>query len=227
MDAKMPGDIGTKLYFLTIRGTLRPPTIAASCAAHNEVAGSEANVAAARALGDLSHAVFVRADEPPRSGAGEVLFCDVWNSISGLQQFFAHPNASEGGARVFLERDPVVWVAAEQMPSYQLPPPRGHDDRVIGLVRGRVGSVAAAGRVISAAMVKTMNAARKLGHLSRAYYLRLDGDGTEILGVDAWTNLDGCYQFYSRLEDPSVFQMFTEKPATSVWKRPEGNWVEW
>src|SRR5580765_2764717 len=67
------------LYLLAIRGTLAPSTLDAARTIHNATAGAPENVAAARSLGDISHMVYVPANESP-AGAGEFLILDVWNN---------------------------------------------------------------------------------------------------------------------------------------------------
>ena len=46
---------------LTVRGTLVPASLEAARVLHNDTAGSEQGIAAARSLGDLSHKVFAPA----------------------------------------------------------------------------------------------------------------------------------------------------------------------
>src|SRR5436853_6987038 len=99
-------------YLLSIRGKLKPDTLEAARAIHNETAGAPANVAAARALGDLSHMVYVPAGGGPGAGAGEFLILDQWNSLEGLNQFFANPHVQEQAGQIFSARDPVVRAPA-------------------------------------------------------------------------------------------------------------------
>src|SRR5205823_11841342 len=83
-------------YLLSIRGTLSPPTLEAARKVHNETAGAPQNVAAARSLGDLSHMVYVPlGGGEPEAGAGEFLIMDIWNSMDGLNQFFANKQVQE------------------------------------------------------------------------------------------------------------------------------------
>jgi hypothetical protein len=224
-----PKDSGTKLYLLTIRGTLKPATLEEARQVHNATAGAEQSVAVSTALGDLSHNVFVRADQAAASGAGEVLFLDVWNSMLGLQQFFEDPQVQQGGGMIFTDRDPVVWTQAEGFVRIYTPAPRDKNERAIGLVRGKLKSLAQARDTLQAATAKTLNASRRLGHLSRDYYVRADGgDGAEILGMDTWTSAAGAGEFYSKGEDMSALMaIFAGPPAASVWKQPAGSWVEW
>jgi hypothetical protein len=225
-----PPDVGTTFTLLTIRGTFNAKTIEEARRAHNQAAGSDEGVAAARALGDLSHAVYVRADEQSKDGALEGLFIDIWNSGTGLSQFFANPQVQQGASYIWATRDPMLWVSAPGFPEFQLPPPRGKSERHVGLIRGTVKSMDDAKRTIEASVLKGMNTARLLGQLSREYFVPADPskrDSQEILGMDVWTDLKGMNEFYSANEDPAVFQIYRGKPATSVWSRPEGQWVEW
>src|SRR5215216_6246759 len=102
----------TQIYLLSIRGTLAAPALEASRALHNETAGAPPSVAAAKSLGDLSHMVYAPLD-PNGSENGAFLFLDMWNSMDGLNQFFANPQVQEQGGRMFIQRDPVVWKPAE------------------------------------------------------------------------------------------------------------------
>jgi hypothetical protein len=111
-------------YLLAIRGTLSPPTLEASRMMHNQTAGDPEGVAAARSLGDLSHLVQVPL-ERPADGAGEFLILDLWNSIDGLNQFFANPQVQHGGSLMFAQLDPVVWAPSEGLLGYHLPAPHG------------------------------------------------------------------------------------------------------
>jgi hypothetical protein len=228
--AIQPPDAGTTLFLLTIRGKFNGKTLEDARRAHNQAAGSVEGVAAARALGDLSHAVYVRADRAAADGTGEALFIDIWNSTTGLNQFFANPQVQEGGRFIWAEREPVLWMPAPGFPHVQLPPPRDKPERVVGLIRGMARSKDDARATIETSIVKGVNTARRLGLLSREYFVAADPskrDSNEILGLDVWTDLDGMNEFYSTHEDPAVFQLYTGKPDTSIWKRPDGQWVEW
>src|SRR5260370_21431807 len=133
----------TSVYRLAIRSNQIPPTLEAARTIHNETAGAPANVAAARALGDLSHMVYVPTDRP-KSGAGEFLILDLWNSMNGLNQFFANPQVQEQGGRIFRSRDPVVWAPAEGFNAYHYPAPSNKTERILAIIRGMVPSRAEA-----------------------------------------------------------------------------------
>ncbi len=116
---------------LTVRGTLAPKTLDAARVLHNETAGSQPGVAAARALGDLSHNVYV-AGKGPRSTAreGELLFLDRWADPSGIAQFFANPRVQEGAGALFGKRDAAVWTPAAASFSFTLPVPKARRERI-------------------------------------------------------------------------------------------------
>src|SRR5258707_15647008 len=90
----VPQPTTLQLYLLSIRGTLAPPTLEAARAIHNQTAGAPESVAAARSLGDLSHMVYVPADQQD-GNAGEFLILDIWHSMDGLNAFFANPQVQE------------------------------------------------------------------------------------------------------------------------------------
>jgi hypothetical protein len=227
--ATHPPDVGTTLFLLTIRGKFNGKTLEDARQAHNMAAGSPEGVAAARALGDLSHAVYVRADKPATEGAAEALFIDMWNSTAGLGQFFANPQVQEGGKFIWADKDPLLWMSAPGFPHVQLPPPRDRQDRFVGLIRGTPKSADAMRSTVESALVKGVNTGRRLGLLSREYFVVADSSkgSKEVLGMDVWTDLDGMIEFYSKHQDPAVFQLYTTEADTSIWKRPAGHWVEW
>src|SRR4051812_41217627 len=77
---------------LTIRGKRAVQDLDAARRLHNETAGSEQGIAACRALGDLSHKVYVAAggaaEKFSDAKPDELFFMDVWKNPEGLQQFF-------------------------------------------------------------------------------------------------------------------------------------------
>jgi hypothetical protein len=216
------------VYLLTIPGTLASPTLEMSRVLHNETAGAPANIAAAQALGDLSHMVYV-----PTHEDGGLFIMDVWNDLEGLNQFFAHPQVQEQAGRIFSKRDPVVWAPAPaDFFCYHLPAPTGQHERILGVVRGIVPSREQARTVNNQAIQASINQARKLGDLSHEVYFRLTPPGEqlslEFLAVDVWTNREGPEQLY---QDPAFLesfgQLFTAPPSTWILQHPAGQWVEW
>src|SRR5712691_11852252 len=91
MSVTYPADATATTYLLTICGKVNTPTVADARELHNKTAGSPDSIAAARALGDLSHNVYTSAGNG--AGSDEVLVIDYWNSPSGLGQFFADPKS--------------------------------------------------------------------------------------------------------------------------------------
>lgn len=228
--ATRPPDVGTTLFLLTIRGKFKGKTLDEARQAHNGSAGLPQSIDAARALGDLSHAVYVRADEAPKDGAIEGLFLDIWNSATGLNQFFGNPQVQEGGKHTWAEFAPTLWTSVPGFAHVQLPPPRSKNERAIGLIRGTVKSMDDARKTLEASIVNGVNTARRMGLLSREYFVPAEPakrDSKEILGMDVWTGMDGMKEFYSQHEDAAVFQIYSGKPDTSMWTRPPGDWTEW
>ena len=83
-----PADAGAATYLLTVRGTTVPATTEEARTLHNATAGNPAGVEAARSLGDLSHQVFTPCGD---AQAGELLFIDFWNSLSGMGAVLQRP----------------------------------------------------------------------------------------------------------------------------------------
>ena len=217
------------IYLFTNTGTLRPKTAEEARAIHNATAGNPQGVAAAIALGDLSHLVFV----PMGEWAGEIMFIDQWTSAEGIQQFFADPQVQAGGAQIFTQYDPVVWRHAEGFVNYTINTPLGaSQDRLVGIIRGQVTSMEAAQQAMNQIWRQRVNEAHKGGLNSHEVYVRLAQPGTpeslEILGVDVWSKHDGMHALY---EDPAFMQpfdgVFAGEPKTWTLHRPAGEWVEW
>lgn len=219
------------VYLLAIRGTLAPSTLEAARAVHNETAGAPANVAAARSLGDLSHMVYVPSDRP-KGGAGEFLILDLWNNLDGLNQFFTNKQVQEQAGRIFSARDPVVWAPAEGFLTYGFPAPYGKNERIVGVVRGKLRSRADAKMRHNALVAGQMNKARMGGIVSHDAYFQFSPPGTpetlEFFAVDVWMGASGMGQYYGDPEFLRGFQeLFTAAPSTSTWVHPAGDWVEW
>ncbi len=217
----------------TVRGPLAAPDLEAGRRAHNLAAGSDEGVAAARSLGDLSHAVYVPADASAAgNGAGELLIVDTWNSPQGIGMFFADPQVQKGGAMVFRDRDAVVWQATPGLPRVSLPAPTGRNERWAGIVRGSVGSREAAEKIVTESVRKRLSPARAKGLMSREWFFRWTPPGEtpslEAIGLDVWFDGDGMQEIYADpAEMAGLAGLFTGMPATSVWKKPGGAWVEW
>lgn len=81
MSVTYPADATATTYLFTLRGKVNTPTVADARELHNKTAGSADGIAAARALGDLSHNVYTSAGNG--AGSDEVLIIDYWNSPAG------------------------------------------------------------------------------------------------------------------------------------------------
>lgn len=129
------------LVLFTNNGKLLPTSNEEARQIHNATAGNQAGVAAAQALGDLSHLVYV----PTGEWTGEIMFMDQWTSAEGLQQFFADPQVQAGASALFTSFDPVVWRPADGFRAYQIASPLDAGrNRFVGVLRGRVTSLDAA-----------------------------------------------------------------------------------
>lgn len=217
------------IILLAIRGKLTPKTIEEARVVHNETAGHPQGVAAARALGDLSHNVYVPlADE---TKATELLILDLWNDPAGLQKFFSNHEVQAQGARIFESKDPVVWVPSDDCISYRLPTPTGKNDRYVGILRGTVKSKNAAAEGFNALVKSSANAARMLGQVSHEVFYRMTPPGEEsleVFAVDTWMDAAGMGKFYADAGHMSpLMTALAGPPTTSTWKQAPGGWVEW
>jgi hypothetical protein len=219
-------------FLLTVRGTMAAPNLEKGRLAHNMAAGSDEGVAMARSFGDLSHAVYVPV-EPPSSGAGELLIIDYWNSVEGLKSFFSNEQVQQGGTMVFQkDRENVVWQSTPGLPRFNLPAPTSKNERYLGIARGPVVSREGAEKILTESLRKAANTSRAKGLLSREWFFRLSAPGEkpslEAIGLDVWFDADGMREVYADpAEMAGLAGLFTGAPATSVWRKPAGAWVEW
>jgi hypothetical protein len=221
----------SEIVLLAIRGTLVPRTLEEARKVHNETAGNEQGVAAAKSLGDLTHNVYVPLADGPGK-ATELLILDLWNNPPGLRQFFADPQVQHGGSLMFSGRDSAVFVTTEECASYALPTPVGKNERFVGLLRATVKSRSDAAAAFNAIVKSSSNAARKLGQVSHEVFYRMTPPGEheslELLAVDTWMDGAGMQAFYA---DPDhlapLKDIFAGPPATSMWRQPPGAWIEW
>jgi hypothetical protein len=217
---------------LTVRGTLAPSSQEAARTLHNETAGSAAGIAAARALGDLSHKVYVPASAAGKHAgaeANELLFIDVWADAAGIQQFFGDPRVGEQASKMFTARDPVVWMPARGAASFHLPAAMNKSERYVGIVRGAVRSPDEAIATFAKLVTGGLRDARRRGQLSHELFFRLappsESAAVELLGVDVWSDFAGMMEHYGQLSGMSG--PFAGPPRTSVWAQPSGSWSEW
>jgi hypothetical protein len=214
---------------LTVRGTLKPKSLEAAKRLHNETAGSAQGIAAARALGDLSHKVYV-----PVPGAGEkddeLLFLDIWQTAQGLGQFFSNAHVQEQASNLFGARDAAIWMPARGAFGFNLPAPTGKPDRYLGIVRGLVTSPEQAISAFRSSISPHIADARRRGQLSHELFFRLPMPGeslaAELLGIDVWFDPEGMQEHYGKLTGYEA--AFSGRPDTSVWREPAGGgFSEW
>jgi hypothetical protein len=217
------------LVFLTVRGTLIPKAADAACRLHNETAGSPDGIAAARALGDLSHKVYWPV---PGLGAkeGEQLFLDWWKSAEGIGTFFSDPRVHGMASKLFTERDGVVWMPARGAFGFDLPAPAAKGDRYLGVVRGPVDSPEAAIGVFRTVLEPKLSDARRRGQISHQLFVKVPMPGAtgkvEILGVDLWCDAAGMREHYGDIG--GYEKAFSGPRDASVWQQATGGvWSEW
>ena len=216
---------------LTVRGTFAAKTLEAARILHNETAGSEPGLAAARALGDLSHNVYAPAKDSASSAAeGELLFLDHWAAAQGIMQFFSNPTVQEQAGKLFAQRDAAVWMPAAGSFSYSLPAPRSKTQRFVGLVRGPISSPDKSVSVFAKADEGAQADARRLGLLSHHIFIKMGqpGEPQELLGLDLWCDSDGMNEHYKDTKHMSPLgSAFTGRPDASIWTEAPGQWREW
>jgi len=219
--------------FLTVRGKYLASTLEACRGIHNETAGSAPGIAAARALGDLSHKVYSPLPGPQSSAKdGEVLFVDWWQDLHGLMAFFANEMVQMQGTKLFTSRDATVWMPARGSFSYTLPAAAGKNERLVGMIRGPIASPEKAIETFRAVDVKAQRAARARGLLSHELFIKINppGDASplELLGVDVWCDARGMGEHYSDpAEMAGLAGAFTGAPDATTWQQAPGQWSEW
>jgi hypothetical protein len=226
-DQLFPADAGAELYLLTVLGTPKGVKPEGSAGLHNMTAGNPQGVAAAKALGDLSHNVFV-----PAAAETRLLFLDVWNSPQGLGQFFADEATQQGAGVMWDEYQPTLWMPAAGFGSYSLPAPVGQSVGAVGLMRAPVSSFDAAAPAFHADSAAKINASRQHGMLGHTLWVPVPmGPGqtpaVEVLGVDTWIDVDGMNAWYEKATFDHLGPVFTGAPETGAWKPAGSEWVEW
>ena len=215
---------------LTVRGRLTSTTVEAGCRLHNETAGSSAGIAAARALGDLSHQVYTPLKGLPGAEDGEVLFLDFWLAAEGIGKFFSDQQVQNMAARLFAARDGVMWMSARGAFGFHLPAPMDRNERFLGVIRGAVGSTDAAIKSFRDTLSPRLADARRRGLMSHGLFVRIPVPGEvtapEVIGLDLWYDGQGMVEHYKEIQP--VYAAFSGKPQTSVWEPARGGvWSEW
>jgi hypothetical protein len=219
----------SQIYLFTLFGT-RAHSLEVMRQNHNRVAGAPEDVAAAKALSDLSHMVYTAVDE--QSAAFVIM--DLWTDPGGFNQFFTEPERAKRQATsgLFTQQEPVLWEPAEGFFTYHLPVPTGHNDRFFGLLRGSVTSREQARTLVNQGRMDDLHKARAAGHLSHEVYFQLTQPGApeslQFLAVDGWFDLEGMLRYYEDLDaGPALEGLFTAHPSTWVLQHPAGEWIEW
>jgi hypothetical protein len=230
MDVTYPADAGATTYLLTVRGHVKTPTAAHARELHNATAGSPDGVAAARALGDLSHNVYTSGGNG--AGANELLFIDYWNSPTGLGQFFADPQVMAGAEQLFADREGLLWAQTSGFGDFHLATPSGAAAIGVGLLRVAVSSIESAAPAFNAYAAATINTARRYGQIAHTTWSRLPNPGEtispELIGVDLWSDLEQMNAYYQLgLGFEHLGPVFAGEPQSSVWRAAEGGWTEW
>jgi hypothetical protein len=230
MSVTYPADASATTYLFTLRGKVKPPTIADARELHNNTAGSPDGVEAARAAGDLSHNVYTSAG----NGAGndEILIIDYWNSPSGFGQFFSNPQVQAGAELLFTEREGNLWAPTSGFGDFHLALPSGAAPTAVGLLRAAVASLEAAEAAFNAYAAATINTARRYGQIAHATWSPLPNAAPtttpEVIGVDVWMDADQMNAYYELgIGFENFGPVFTGEPQTSVWQAAEGQWTEW
>jgi|SoiMethySBSTD1v2_1073268.scaffolds.fasta_scaffold02444_11 hypothetical protein len=218
------------LVLLSVRGTLVPTSLEAACRLHNETAGSAPGIAAARELGDLSHKVYSPVTGAPGAEPGELLFLDVWASAEGIGRFFSNKAVLEQGTKLFSKRDATIWAPAPGSFGFDLPAPRGKDERYLGVVRGPVASKEQAIGAFRATLAPKLADARRRGQLSHMIFFKLpmpgDSSPPELFGLDVWCDGPGMQEHYREIS--GLDRAFSGAPQMSVWEQAAGgSWSEW
>ncbi len=219
---------------LTVRGTLIPESLEAARKLHNETAGSEQGIAAARSLGDLSHNVYSPSLKSKQSSAksGELLFLDRWDNPKGIMDFFGNAHVQGQAARLFSARDTTIWMPARGAFAYHLPAPQAHTERYVGMIRAAVKSPEAAVEIFAGVDTKAQRDARRRGLISHEVFIKLQAPGdsspVELLGLDLWHDFAGMTEHYTDQTHMSgLGGAFAGPPTATVWEQAAGLWSEW
>src|SRR5579864_9253769 len=192
-----PDDAGAATYLLTVRGTTAAPTLDAAREMHNATAGAPQSAAGARSLGDLSHNVFAPIGTQL---AGQLLFIDVWNSLSGLNTFFSNPQVQAAAGQLFATRDGIVWSRLEGFGAFHILTPKGRSVSAVGVLQATVSSIEDAAGAFTAYAAATINTARTYGIVSHSTWARMPNPGEaascEVIGVDFWMDGDRMNEYY-------------------------------
>ena len=228
-DTTYPADAGAATYLLTVRGKTVPSTLEETRTIHNATAGAPQSAAGARSLGDLSHNVYAPIG---KELDGQLLFIDLWNSVSGLGTFFSNPQVQAAAGQLFSSRDGIVWARLEGFGAFHLSLPGGRSIGAVGALQVSLTSIEQAAGAFTAYAASTINTARSYGIVSHSTWLRVPNPGEtptqEVFSVDFWMDPDRMNEYYDlRLGFDHFGPVFAGAPDTSVWRSAPGDWVEW
>jgi hypothetical protein len=228
-DTTYPADASAETYLLTVRGKTAAAALEDVGTMHNATAGAPQSAAGARALGDLSHNVYAPIG---KELDGQLLFIDLWNSMSGLGTFFSNPQVQAAAGQLFSTRDGVVWSRLEGFGAFHLSLPSGRSAGGVGLLQARVTSVEQAAGAFAAYAAATINTARTYGIVNHSLWVRVPNPGEaptpEVIGVDLWMDAERMNEYYElSLGFDHLGRVFAGAPDTSVWRSAPGDWVEW
>ena len=214
---------------LTVRGTTIAETVEERRNLHNMTAGSDEGVAAARALGDLSHKAYTAITDAPGADANELLFIDIWKDAQGIGTFFSDEQVQSGADMLFSEREASIWMPAAGAFGFDLPTPMRFGDEYVGIVRGVVEDPHKTIELFRDGLEPQISEIRRLGQVSHHLFVTVpmgDDAPLEVIGVDTWADLGGMMEYYQSI---SGFDgVFSAEPATSIWERGAGGtWTEW
>jgi hypothetical protein len=225
-DITYPADAGADLYLLTVMGTPTTGSVTETRDLHNATVGNPDGVAGAKALGDLSHNVYL-----PSDGTNRLLFLDTWNTPTGVGQFFSDEQVLQGAAALFAEREAVLWMPAAGFGSYNLQVPSGKTVAGIGIMRAPVADYEVAGKAFHADSVAKINAGRQFGLIAHTLWVPLPVPGTkpatEVFGVDYWLDADQMDKWYASASYDTVGAAFTGAPESSTLRPAGSGWIEW
>ena len=217
---------------LTVMGKVNTNSVEETRKMHNQTAGNPDGVAAAKKLGDVSHMTYMPLDAATNF-KNDLLFLDIWNSVEGMQQFFADPQVQAGAGMMWKAKDAILWAKLDGFLNFQLPAPYGKNERIVGIVQGKVNSIAEAQAIHNKAIASVVNLSRANGMVSHAFYVRMAAPGSpealEVIGVDVWMNAEGMMKHYTspEFQQCGLYPMFAGKPTSSTWVHPQGEWIEW
>lgn len=232
--ADASADAAAPLYLLTVQGTLRAsaPDAGADDAgagdggtfntdfargAHNAVVGGF--MTTAMAAGDLTHHVGLGQSDP-----SQFLAFDTWNNLQGLTGTLSNPQFLSAFGAIFAGTPTTnVWVPAEGYTRYALPATGA--TRIYVLIRATLRTPADAARTAHNAVVSgSMSQAVMAGDVSHTAWIS-QGDPTQFLGVDVWTNAAGFMAFVSNPQVAAALGSVFASPPTFTTFTPPPSWT--